>query len=328
MNEKIWIYCDIACQSQINATLSLLQKISGLINDRHMKMEALCLINVLDQKQSILEQFASYGLENTYLCINPAFDKTNYSAYVSALKQLIDRYKPKILLFNNLPFNKIITAQLQTMLSIGLTADCCDLQFAENNDLIQIRPTFEWQKYAYIVTDSFLQMANIMPQKNPQAHSLSHKHAEMKIVQIDIQIENADNHFHVKKMNSDHNKDFVGNLTSSNVVISGGLGLKTKENYQKLKLLSQKLQVGLGATRASVDLGWADASALIGMSGTAISPRLYVAFGISGALQHIEGINAEQIISINTDKQAPIHAVSDYIILEDAAIMVEMLLRK
>lgn len=118
------------------------------------------------------------------------------------------------------------------------------------------------------------------------------------------------------------NKEFKSikeDLSACEIIFSGGVGLKTKENFDKLKELAQKFDVKIAASRAAVELGWADQSLQVGQTGQSVKPKLYVAFGISGAMQHLVGItNSDKVIAVNTDENAPIMSFADFAIKADA----------
>ncbi len=324
--DKLWVFCSFNDEYENNMTQSLLSKVCEFTESNDVKLELICMVQSDEQPEIPLKQLSNLGVSKVNIYRNIQFDMIHIQSYIIAMQKLIKQHQPNYLLFTGTAFHKNIAAQLATAMEFGLTAECTEYLMTENNDFIQIRPTFDGNTYAHIITDSSLKMSTALPVINTfEEHKKNC--TDIKVVETDILLDNI-NH---KGLIQIKNQGVVESrkLHEYDIVLAGGMGLKSKENFEKLQLLAKKSNMGIAATRPVVEMGWAEKSCLIGMSGQCISPKLYIAFGISGSLQHIEGIKGtEKIISINNDKDAPLHAISNYIIIEDAADMINSLLDK
>jgi len=319
--EKILLVCDFKAEPQQKFTYSILSHVVNSTKESDIEICALCFT---DEKEKIAEQInvlSRYTLKKIYILEGPEYKNEDAENFLYGLHKTIDYVRPQIVLFNHLPFHKMISSMLAIQLNIGMVADCIDFMYSSDKQFIMIRPTFDGEKLAHIVSTSDVCLATVIPARNV---SLIKNKREVEIVKLknDKDLEKQQ----LVRIIFDKTKSESRN-NKRNIVFAGGFGLGSKQNFMKLKQLAEKYNVGLAASRAAVDLGWADPELLIGMSGYSISPKIYVAFGISGALQHLEGIkNAENIISINTNRHATINTVSDYFLVHDAVDIIERLI--
>jgi electron transfer flavoprotein alpha subunit len=205
----------------------------------------------------------------------------------------------------------------------GLTADCTRLEIDENGNLVQIRPTYGGNIMASIIAPYHRpQMASVRP--NVMQIIEAKRNSELRCTQMDIRPdENADRVALLSRIEKELNfKD----VCESEVIVAGGYGLGSKENFKWIHKLSSKLNAAAGATRKVVDEGWAPLEIQIGQTGKTVAPDLYIACGISGALQHSIGIkNAKKVIAINNDPAAPIFSMCDIAVLGDAVSVLKAL---
>jgi len=201
----------------------------------------------------------------------------------------------------------------------GLTADCTALEL-EGADLIQTRPAFGNSLMASIRSMSEIQMATVRPgtfrpEERPCVDSVIAEELYTPKKQRIIQLSKAD--FAMGKP-----------LSQAKIIVAGGLGVGSKENFAKLAELAQRLGAGLGASRSAVDAGFAPYRCQVGITGTTVCPKLYIAVGISGAVQHLSGMSgAEKVIAINSDPKAPIFDYADYGIVADWEDAVDQLMK-
>lgn len=321
---KLWVCCSFESEYESKLSMSLLSKVSRLTYNHDILLEVVCLTQ-LDLTVFPVEDMSAFGVSSLHIWRNKYFNEIYIQNYVLSLQKLIKKYQPNYLIFIGTSFYKSTAAQLATSMNMGLTAECSDFYLSENNELIQVRPTFEGNTFAHIRSESSLVMATALPAVNTKTLK-EKKQTDVKVNIIDISLPFLDSWIDYQEHESSKIKG--KNLSDYSIIFAGGMGLNTKENFRKLQMLAQKYKVGLAATRPVVEMGWADKSCLVGISGHCISPKVYVAFGISGMLQHIEGISgAEIIVSINIDKKAPIHKISNYIIYSDAMEIITNLLQ-
>ena len=209
-----------------------------------------------------------------------------------------------------------IMPMLAWHLQAGLTADCTDLGISEDGQLLQTRPAFGNSLMATIQTLSPVQMATVRPGTFPADVSLEYPQAE------ELQTCFSD----VVKCVEQQRQTGTQGITQANVIVAGGAGIGSKEGFEKLKNFAEKIGAALGASRNAVDLGFAPYSAQVGITGATVSPRLYIAVGISGAVQHLAGMSgAETVIAINQDPKAPIFQYADYGIVGDWETVINQL---
>ena len=209
-----------------------------------------------------------------------------------------------------------IMPMLAYRLQAGLTADCTALEISEAGQLLQTRPAFGNSLMATIETVSPVQMATVRPGTFPAGPEREYPQPE--------ELEVFDTGF-VTLLQQLRQTAACG-LGQAKVIVSGGAGIGSKEGFEKLGAFAEKIGAALGASRNAVDLGYAPYSAQVGITGATVSPRLYIAVGISGAVQHLSGMSgAETVIAINQDPKAPIFQYADYGIVGDWEIIIHQL---
>ncbi len=273
----------------------------------------------------IKNNLKKYGLDKLYILKSdkPFFQKNEEPFLIS---DLIKNINPEIFILTSSTTGREIAPIIASILDTGLTADCTKIEI-ENIDnklkLISTRPTFGGKLMASIICKKYPQMATV--------RAGTFKKEEINNKQIEILEFNFPHILNLKSEIIEYKKDkkdeFV-NLQNAKMVFAGGLGLKNKENFEKLKLLCKKTGAIMGATRKAVDKGFVDKKYQIGQTGSTTTPEIYVAFGISGAIHHIMGMeNSKKIIAINSDKNAPIFKYSDIGLVADASEIIDELLK-
>ena len=246
--------------------------------------------------------------------------------YVNILKNLIKEFKPEIILASATTFGRTLMPLLSAKLNTGLTADCTDFEIEDQtNKLIQIRPAIGGNVMAKIKTTTMPQMATVRPKSKKPLPKDEKRQGKMIKKEYDEEV------YQTKYKWIEFRKDETSELPiqQADTVISGGKGLKKKENFKYLYHLAQMLNGAVGATRAVVDMGWIDYSHQVGLSGKTVNPNLYMAIGLSGAVQHIAGMSSSKyIISINKDPEAPILKVSDLGVVADASDILPLLIKE
>lgn len=258
-----------------------------------------------------------YGANLAYVVENPVLADYRNESYSRALTDLVNAHKPEILLLGATTLGRDLAGSVATTLLTGLTADCTELDVDADKSLAATRPTFGGSLLCTIYTLNYRpQMATVRPRvmKMPERQ----EGREGRIVSFDVDL--VEDQIITKLLrflpDRDSNKS---NLAYADVVVSGGLGLQSAENYQLVRQLASVLGAEYGCSRPLVQKGWAPAERQIGQTGKTIRPKLYIAAGISGAIQHRVGVDgADLIVAINTDKNAPIFDFAHLGIVADA----------
>jgi len=271
-----------------------------------------------------------YGLDKLYLIDNPVFSDNLDDIFAKALAQVISKYKPEIFLAGATWFGRTLIPKVAAILKTGLTADCTGLEIdKEKKILLQTRPTFGGNILATIITrNARPQMATVRP------HVMEKKKIEEgkgnykdRIEYIDIDEKNFKTKYKLLGTEKELNENI--NITDYEVVVSGGRGLGGSEKFSMLKELADLMGGVVGASRAAVDSGWISYPHQVGQTGKTVNPKLYIACGISGAIQHLAGMQTSDIIiAINKDPGAPIFKVANYGIVGDIFEVVPMLIKR
>jgi electron transfer flavoprotein alpha subunit len=247
---------------------------------------------------------------------------------------LIEKYQPQIVLYGATPCGRDLAPRIASAMKAGLTADCTDLQIGSHevkktgtvyeNLLFQIRPAFGGNIIATIINfDRWPQMATVREGVMPMPEADATRKADIitepvHLSQQDMAIEIIAEEIREKKVN----------LKASRIIVAGGAGVGSKDNFKMIWDLAHCLGGTPGATRAAVDLGFIDRDHQIGQTGTTVRPSLYIAVGLSGAIQHQAGMSESQkIIAINNDPDAPIFNVAHFKILGDLNTVVPMMIK-
>ncbi|MFW5998739.1 MAG: electron transfer flavoprotein subunit alpha/FixB family protein [Bacillota bacterium] len=257
------------------------------------------------------EELVYRGIDKLYILEDEIFEKPNEIIYKNNLVKIIKEIKPEIVLFGATTFGRSLAPRVSAALNTGLTADCTELDVDEEGKLIQIRPAFSENILAHIKTSTYPQMATVRYQEFQEAERNSNRTAE--IIQKEPVLKET-NFIDILSME----KEQTVNISEAEVIVAGGNGLKNPEDINLLQQLADKLGGSVAASRKIVDEGFIAKEYQVGYSGNRVKPRLYFAFGISGAPQHIAGMKkSDIIIAINTDASAPIFEIADYGIIGD-----------
>lgn len=279
-----------------------------------------------DKFDNIMEQFGDYGADEV-IYVKSAILKDYYSdLYVNTLTGLIKKHKPEIILIGATPSGRDFAPRVAKRLNAGLTADCTGLEIEkETGNLMQTRPTFGGNIMATIRTPtSRPQMATVRPGIFKIDKSRKRK-IKITIIEKDYKAEDS-----VAKIIKiiDKKKQKI-NLEEAEIIVSGGRGVGSKENFKIIEELAKVLGAELGGSRVTIELNWLEPDRQVGQTGKTVAPKLYIACGISGAIQHLVGMeNSEIIIAINRDPNAPIFNVAHYGIVGDLHKVVPLLIEQ
>lgn len=271
---------------------------------------AVCLGTELER---LAQELFSYGAEKVYLLENPLLNLYSPQAYTSALASLCEALKPGILLFPATSMGKDLAPRISARLGVSMASDCTAIAVADGK-LEFTRPIFAGKALLSFFLKSSPQIATLRPNVFPLLEPASREGELVKKI-ISLQ----EDRIQARTVEVVKAQEGELDVTEADVVISGGRGMKGPENFGLLReLVSLIPHSALGASRSAVDAGWIDHQHQVGQTGKTVSPSLYLAFGISGAIQHLAGMSSSKVIvAVNKDPEAPIFKVADYGIVGD-----------
>jgi electron transfer flavoprotein alpha subunit len=266
------------------------------------------------------------GADKVYVVQNPAFANFLVEPHVQTMKYLVNLHEPEIILAAATTTGRTVMPYLAMQLHTGLTADCTGLEIdGETGDLFQIRPAIGGNIMATIKTPHTRpQMTTVRPKSISALDPEPSRTGET--IRVDVPEDCFKSRVHFEKFTGE-GRSSVG-LEEANIVVSAGISLQSEGSIQKVKALATTLGAALGSSRPPVDQGLQPYKRQVGLSGRTISPHLYVACGISGAVQHLAGIQtAKAIAAINNDPGAPVFQVADFGIVGDANQILPILIK-
>lgn len=306
-----------------NVALELLGKARDLANALDEKVVAICPGHMIANEAKGL--FA-YGADRV-LCIDDAeLGVYTTEPYTQAITQIVNSYKPGILMIGATTIGRDLGPRLSARLNTGLTADCTQLEIGEDRHLMMTRPAFGGNLMATIVCKEHRpQMSTVRPGVMKPGVKDESRNGEVEMVTIDFDRTK----FRVKVIETVKEKKNLVDITEANVLISGGRGIGSEEGFELLQQLAKLLGAEVSASRAAVDSGLSTHERQVGQTGKTVRPDVYIAAGISGAIQHLAGMEeSEFIIAINKDKSAPIFQIADLGIVGDAKKIIALLTEK
>ncbi|SDJ94134.1 electron transfer flavoprotein subunit alpha [Natronincola ferrireducens] len=278
-----------------------------------------------DNVKYLEKQLIAYGADKVYLCEDRELKEYTTDGYTKVLSQMINTYKPEIVLVGATHIGRDLAPRIAARINTGLTADCTKLEVdTEDKKLLQTRPAFGGNIMATIICPNHRpQMATVRSGVMTKAKKDEARRGEVITVAADLKQEDI----RTKVIEIIKQQKSIANIQEAEVIVAGGRGLGKKEGFQLLEKLANKLGGVVGASRAVVDLDWIDHDYQVGQTGKTVRPRLYIACGISGAIQHLAGMQgAECIVAINKNPDAPIFKIADYGIVGDVYEILPLLI--
>jgi len=327
---EVWIFAEQHAGQLADTPIELLSKGRELADKLGVELAAVLLG---DDVEGLTDRLAHLGADKVYLAQHPLLEHYQTNSYAKVIYDLIHKHKPQIVLYGATACGRDLAPRIASAAKAGLTADCTDLQIGNHevkktgtvyeNLLFQIRPAFGGNIIATIINyDRWPQMATVregvMPIPEPDISRMAKVVTEpVHLSADDLPLEILREHIEKRKID----------LKASRVIVAGGAGVGSKDNFKLVYDLAHCLGGAPGATRAAVDLGFIDRDHQVGQTGTTVRPSLYVAIGISGAIQHQSGMSdSKKIIAINNDPDAPIFNVAHYRIVGDLNNVVPMMI--
>ena len=325
-SNDILIFAEITSSFKIAPVVFELSQVGKALKD---KLNGVNLSAVIVNKSTdyslIAKELSNTGFDKIYLIKNDCYKNYSTELYTNAICELIKEIRPQIMLFGATRTGRDLAPRVSARLNLGLTADCTALDINEDGKLAATRPTFGGQLMATILSKSETQMATIRPNvfKKPETVFENNIDIEEKFYHTTHAIDKTEllNFVPFKKGNHI-------NITESKIIVTAGNGVKNKEGMELVKEFAEAINAQVGATRVLVEKGLADVSIQIGQTGKTVMPELYIACGVSGAIQHIVGMSmAKKIIAINSDPNAPIFKHADYGIIGDLFEVIPQLIQ-
>jgi len=308
----IWIFGEQKDGVPANVALELLGEGRKLADELGVQ---LCAVLMGENVEHAAKSLISHGADNVYLVDHPSLKNFNDESYADIFVQLINKYKPEIVLMGATTYGRSLAPRVSSRLNTGLTADCTKLEIdPEKRILMQTRPAFGGNLMATIICPNHRpQMSTVRPKVMKALPEDLQRSGE--IIRDDVTIpENV--RIKVKEVVSDLVE--MVNLTEADVIVSGGRGIGNPKNFALIEELARTLGGAVGASRATVDAGWIEYSHQVGQTGKTVGPKVYFACGISGAVQHLAGMSSsDTIIAINKNPDAPIFKVATFGIVGD-----------
>jgi len=319
--DNIIVYCEIDENKVADVSLELLTKGRKLADQLKCQLEAVVLG---DQLKNIENEILPYGADTVYVGDDPRLSPYTTLAHTNILVDLLEKQNPQIVLLGATTIGRDLGPRVSSALKSGLTADCTSLEIGDHenkrenkvyhNLLYQIRPAFGGNIIATIINpDNRPQIATVregVMKKEILSENYKGKVNKLEVGSVlkdeDLLVKIIERHIEASKVN----------IKNSSIIVSGGYGVGSKENFNMLFELAEVLGAEVGASRAAVDAGFVDHERQVGQTGVTVRPKLYIACGISGQVQHRAGMEeSAMIISVNNDENAPINKIADYVII-------------
>jgi len=321
--KSVFVYCEVENRKVAEISQELLSAGKRLAQKLACPLEA--MVFGIDLK-GIESQIAPYGVDKIHLADDVRLEPYRTLPHATLATEILKEYDPQIVLLGATSVGRDLAPRIASALNCGLTADCTILDIGDHFDkkekkeykdlLYAVRPAFGGSIMANIINwDMHPQMATV--REGVMKKEIFDANYQVEVVNITVEKIVTDQDFVVKIIER-HIEESGVNLKEAPIIVAGGYGVGSKENFEQLEELAHLLGGEVGGSRAAVDAGFIDHERQIGQTGTTVRPKLYIAAGISGAIQHTAGMQESSlIISINTDPEAPINSLADYVINGD-----------
>jgi electron transfer flavoprotein alpha subunit len=327
--EGIHVFIELDKKTISNVSLELLGKARELAEEFSGmgRKQIVTAILIGYELGDVADELMHYGADHVIIVKDEPFKVYRTDIYTKAIVHIAKEKKPEILLFGATPQGRDLAPRVANRLRTGLTADCTALEISdEEGILLQTRPAFGGNIMATIVCpDNRPQMATVRPGVMTRYPYDPERTGSTEIMAIELD----ENDFVIRVLDIMKSTINHSKLEDAKIIVAGGHGVSNPQGFEVLEELAAELGAKVGASRAAVDAGWIEQDHQIGQTGKTVQPDLYIACGISGSVQHLAGMaRAKYVISINTDKKAPIVEASDATFIGDLLEVVPMLTKK
>ena len=317
----VWVFAEQREGELQKVSLELLGEGRRIADELGVKLTALLLGNNIEALATTL---AEHGADEVLVADDKNLEHYTTDAYTKVICDLANERKPGILFVGATFIGRDLGPRIAARLSTGLTADCTSLAVeGENGDLLATRPAFGGNLMATIACpDHRPQMATVRPGVFAK---ITTDPSNCNIEKVDVQL--ADSDVRTKVLETIKSKKDIVDIAEADFIVAGGRGVGNKENFKLLEELAVALEGTVAGSRAAVENGWIDGAYQVGQTGKTVKPQIYIACGISGAIQHVAGMqDSDLIIAVNKDDSAPIMKIADYAIVGDVAKVVPELI--
>lgn len=323
MSQGIWIFAQQKAGSLSNVTYELLAAARKLSEAKSAEVTAVLFGSGMDDAAADLFK---YGADKVIYYDNPELLQFHDDTYANLLVDLLKKGDPDVLLGSATFYGKALFPRVAAQLEAGLGADCNGLAIRDDGALVATKPAFGGNVWLTVVfSEARPQIVTLRPKVMAEAAKDDSRSGTPE--KPDVPSDLLQSKVNVKE-NVGGGEGSI-NLTEADIIVSGGRGLKAPENFKLMEELASTLGAAVGASRAVVDAGWIEYSHQVGQTGKTVNPKLYIACGISGAIQHLVGMQASgTIVAVNRDKDAPIFKVANYGIVGDLFEIVPALTKK
>ena len=310
----VWVYIEQTEGEAAKVSWELLGTGRDLADTLQVELTAMV---IGDQVEHLCNEAFVYGADRAVLLDAPVYKHYRTQAFNAAVCHLIEKHKPEIILMGATGVGRDLAGAVATVVKTGLTADCTGLSIDDKRNLMQTRPAFGGNIMATIMCDKFRpQMATVRPHVMPIKEPQPDKTGE--IIRDAFRLDEVDILTKVIEVINDRDSLNKIDIAGANIIVSGGRGMMNPENFSILKELAEELGAVVGASRSAVDAGWMPHDRQVGQTGKTVRPNIYIACGISGAIQHMVGMqDSDVIIAINRDPEAPIFQIATYGVVGD-----------
>lgn len=310
----VWVLAETHDGKLADVTLELLSEGRKLATELGVDVS---LVLAGDGVEPLVPVAASYGADKVYLVEHEVLAQYRTDPFTSVICGLINKHKPEIVLIGATTMGRDLASRIAARIGAGLTADCTGLAIdPETRLLMQTRPAFGGNVMATIVCrNARPQMSTVRPRVMKKAEADTSRTAE--IIRETVALNEKAIATKILEVIKEEGRDEL-DVQEAEIIVSGGRGLRKPENFALIRELAETLGAAVGASRATVDAGWIPAYHQVGQTGKTVQPKLYIACGISGAVQHLAGMGSSDcIVAINNDPSAPIFGVAHYGIVGD-----------
>jgi electron transfer flavoprotein alpha subunit len=324
MPGEVWTIAESDSGTLSPVSYELLTWGKGLAESLGTKLCSVSICGFSDPKE--MSELTKRGAERVYLVESPELEYFSSGTYSNVLVDLIRRFEPEIIIAAATTTGRTLMPHVSVRVGAGLTADCTELSIdPQTGNLLQTRPAIGGNIMAVIITPSNRpQMATVRPRSASPAPVDENKTGETVRIGFDRRLLDS----RTQRISFREHGGTV-DIRSAPVVVSGGKGMKKKDSFSMLESLAHRLGGLVGASRDAVDRGWTNYPRQVGLSGKTVAPRLYIAAGISGSIQHMAGMKtSENIVAINSDPEAPIFRIADFGIVGDLFDVIPRLMTK
>ena len=314
----IWVIAERTLDNKLaGVTLELIGAAKQLSSNLGGEEVSVLLINGKGDANPYIKELSEAGANKIYLVQNENLENYQTDLYSKVVYDAIQDKKPSIVLIGATTSGRDLAPRLSSRLNTGLTADCTELAINEKGLLAAIRPTFGGSLMATIICpNNRPQMATVRPKVLPKPEADSSNNAQLEV--IDVQLDLAIARTKIVEFISSCQSTSCARIDEADIIVAGGRAMRNADNFKILEDLAQALGGAVGASRPAVDAGWRLHCDQVGQTGKTVTPKLYIACGISGAIQHLAGMNSSDvIIAINKDPDAPIFQIASYGIVGD-----------